>query len=120
MGLTKKRHYDSYSLAYKIHAVKLTHQTGIKTTEVAESLGIHSVMLYRWRMEYKNGTLSENKHMVQKVKPKKKTSLQGKSLAIDLTKAKKRIQGLEKALANREEELTILKKARRFFETNPE
>ncbi|WP_175574278.1 transposase [Teredinibacter haidensis] len=49
MGLTKKRHYDSYTLAYKIKAVKLSKKKGVKTIDVSAALGIPPVMLYRWR-----------------------------------------------------------------------
>lgn len=63
MGQTKKRNYDRYTLAYKLHAVKLADHPGVKAKDVAESLGIHEVMLYRWCMEHRRSELKENKHM---------------------------------------------------------
>ncbi|WP_367317730.1 transposase [Microbulbifer spongiae] len=48
MGQTKKRNYDRYTLAYKLQAVKLANHPDVRSKDVAESLGIHSVMLYRW------------------------------------------------------------------------
>ncbi len=54
MGLTNSKNYFTYTLAYKIHAVKQTQKKGVKAKDVAESLGIHPVMLYRWRQEFKN------------------------------------------------------------------
>ena len=109
MGLTKKAHYDSYTLDYKIYAVKLTYKPKVMATDVAEALGIHAVMLYRWRMEFKNGTLSENKHMRKK---KFKPSI---DYSTELQIANKRIAELEKRLSVKKEEVDILKKARRFF-----
>jgi transposase-like protein len=55
VGQTKKRKYDRYTLAYKLQAVRLANHPGVKATDVAESLGIHVVMLYRWQMEYRRG-----------------------------------------------------------------
>ena len=63
MGQTKKRNYDRYTLAYKLQAVKLANHPDVKTKDIAESLGVHPVMLYRWRMEHRNGELKENKHV---------------------------------------------------------
>ncbi|WP_057832305.1 hypothetical protein [Colwellia sp. TT2012] len=39
MGYTRKRHYDQYSLAYKLHAVLLASQPGVLAKDVASSLG---------------------------------------------------------------------------------
>jgi transposase len=119
MGQTKKRNYDRYTLAFKLQAVKLADIPSVTAMEVADSLGIHVVMLYRWRMEKKNGTLQENKHMKQaEPPPKKKIKRTDPAKAKDdeLIKATKRIRELERSLASTQEELDILKKARRFFE----
>lgn len=54
-----------------------------------------------------------------KPSPKRKASRPDPRVEKDaeLLKAQKRIQQLEKALKNRDEELELLKKAQRFFET---
>jgi len=117
MGQTRKRHYDRYTLAYKLTAVKLANHPEVKSCTVAESLGLHPVMLYRWQMEYRKGELRENRHMkTEDDSPKRRRADPGQSRAEELTAAKRRIKQLEKALAQREEELELLKKARRFFE----
>jgi transposase len=74
-------------------------------------------MLYRWRMEQNNGALCENKHMKKKIPPKKEKQRSDPLLIknAELLKANKRIKGLEKSLASAQEELDILKKAKRFF-----
>ena len=111
MGITRKSQYDSYTLAYKVHAVKMTKKKGVSTVDVATSLGIHPVMLYRWRQEFKEGRLSENKHM--RKKPERSQRPPEESQA--LKSAERRIKELEKRLAAKEEEVLILKKAKRFF-----
>lgn len=119
MGHTKKRNYERYTLAYKLQAVNLANHPDVKSKDVAESLGIHPVMLYRWQMEYRRGQLVENKHMKAsppspKRRPKRTDPLQAKE--DELAQANKRIRELEKALEMRTEELDLLKKAKRFFE----
>lgn len=119
MGQTKKRHYDRYTLAYKEQAVRLANHPGVTAKDIAEALGIHVVMLYRWRMEQKRGELRENKRMKAAKPPPKHTRKRtdpAKAKDDELVKANKRIRELEKALALRTEELDLLKKARRFFE----
>ena len=118
MGQTKKRKYDRYTLEFKHQAVILANNPSVKATEVANSLGIHVVMLYRWQMEYRRGELTENKHMKpRKLTPKRKAVHQDSLTAKneELKEAKKRIKELERSLENRTEELDLLKKAERFF-----
>ena len=55
MGQTKKRNYDRYTLGFKLQAVRLANHPNVIAKDVAESLGIHQVMLYRWQMEHRNG-----------------------------------------------------------------
>ena len=122
MGQTKKRHYDRYTLNYKRQAVMLANHPNVTAIDVAETLGIHVVMLYRWRMEWKRGMLRENKNMKKANKPPpKKTKPRKKPDAVrkkeeELIRANKRIKALERSLAATQEELDILKKAKRFFE----
>jgi transposase len=118
MGRTVKRNYDRYTLAFKLQAVKLADHPNVTAIDIAESLGIHVVMLYRWRMEKKNGTLRENKQMKKTDRPPKKATKYPDPMVekeAALLKATKRIKELEKSLASKEEELDILKKAKRFF-----
>lgn len=118
MGKTIKTKYDRYTLSFKLQAIKLADHPGITAIEVAESLGIHPVMLYRWRMEKKNGTLRDG-YPMKKKSPKKSTakrqSHSDPATEAELLKAQKRIKELEKSLAASQEELDILKKAKRFF-----
>tara|TARA_R110002072_G_C7876320_1_gene527640 strand:+ start:58 stop:441 length:384 start_codon:yes stop_codon:yes gene_type:complete len=125
MARTKKRKHDRYTLSFKEQAVKLANHPNVMAKDVAEVLGIHQMMLYRWRMEHNRGELRENQSMKppEDKSPKRKSNKRKKpdpfaAPEAEITKANKRIKELEKALANREEEIDILKKARRFFEKN--
>ncbi|BFN14219.1 transposase [Marinobacter sp. RI1] len=71
MGQTHKRSYDHYTLAFKLRAVRPANHPSVKTKDIAEGLWIHPVMLYRWCMEHRNGTLVENEH-IKKQKPSPK------------------------------------------------
>ena len=118
MGRAIKKRYDRYSLEFKPRAIKLANHPNITALAVAESLGIHPVMLYRWCMEKRNGTLRENNQMKKKPPETKKTAKRVDPLIekeAELLKAQRRIKELEKSLDARQEELDILKKAKRFF-----
>lgn len=118
MGKTIKAKHDRYSLSFKLQAIKLADHPDITAIAVAESLGIHPVMLYRWRMEKKNGTLRDGHGMKKKSFPGSTQKNPPNPLLekeAELLKAQKRIKELEKSLAASQEELDILKKAKRFF-----
>lgn len=119
MGHTRKRNYDRYTLAYKLQAVKLANHPDVRSKDVAESLGIHPVMLYRWQMEHRRGELKENKHM-KPVPPSPKRSPDRadplREAEDKLAAAEKQIKKLERELANRNDEIDLLKKAERFFQ----
>lgn len=120
MGQTNKRNYDRYTLAFKLQAVKLANHPNVKSKDIADSLGLHPVMLYRWQMEHRRGVLVENKRM-KPVKPSpKRRPRQADPMTAkeqELKAAQKRIKQLEKELANRNDELDLLKEAERFFTT---
>ena len=119
MGQTKKRNYDRYTLAYKLQAVRLANHPDVMSKDVAESLGIHPVMLYRWQMEHRRGELKENKHMKpKKPSPKRRVKRADPTQQAEdkLAAAEKRIKQLERELDNRNDEIELLKKAERFFQ----
>lgn len=118
MGQTKKRKYDRYTLVFKLQAVKLANHPDVKSKDVAESLGIHPVMLYRWQMEHRQHQLKENKRMkAEDPSPKRRPARvdPNRELTDQLALAEKRIKKLERELQQRNTELDLLKKAERFF-----
>lgn len=118
MGHTRSRHYNRYTLDYKLQAVKLANHPEVRAKDVAESLGIHEVMLYRWQMEHRRGELKANKHMKPETpSPKRRSSRTDpvRQKQDELDKANKRIARLEKELSTTLEELDLLKKLDRFL-----
>lgn len=104
MSKTLSAEYDRYSNEFKRLAVVLTHHPDMLALDVAQKLGIHPVMLYRWRMEMKNGDIPG--------KPK----LDEIDSEVDLIKANQEIRKLKKELKETQRERDFLKKAKRFFQ----
>lgn len=120
MGQTRKRHYDRYTLEFKTMIVKLANNPAVIAREVADTLGLHPVMVYRWQLEDRRGELRGNPYVKQdepkleKVSKPRKTDRE-KAADKKLKAAEKQIRKLERELAIREDELDLLKKAERFF-----
>lgn len=120
MGQTRKRHYDRYTLEFKQMIVKLANNPAVIAREVADTLGLHPVMVYRWQLEDRRGQLRGNPYVNQDKPDKPKAARPRKSereKAADkkLREAEKRIRQLERQLAVRDDEIDLLKKARRFL-----
>ncbi len=104
MPQTISTEYDRYTVDFKRLAVALTLHPDILATEVAEHLGIHPVMLYRWRMEMRKGEIP-GKDKVDDIVTE-----------TDIIKANRRIKQLEATLEETAMERDFLKKAERFFQ----
>ncbi|MCG7866455.1 MAG: transposase [Candidatus Thiodiazotropha taylori] len=120
MGLTRKKYYDRYTLEFKKIVVKLANHPGVMAKDVAETLGLHPVMVYRWQMEGRRGELRGNPYVTRQVQNGRspagsRKSEKEKIAEQKLKQAEKRIKKLERELANREDEIQLLKKAERFF-----
>ena len=59
--MTRRKYYQSYDDDFKATAVALSEIPGVLAKHVAESLDIHEVMLYRWRMEMRRGEIMATK-----------------------------------------------------------
>jgi transposase-like protein len=108
MGHTRKRHYNQYSLAFKLHAVLLASQSGILAKDVASSLGIHPIMLYRWCMEYRKESLfthplMKNHQMEKSFKEKKPASPEQSIIIIKIPRiiSEELFQIVQEGLKNR-------------------
>ena len=120
MGQTRKRQYDQYTLSFKKTIVKLANNPAVMAKDVAESLGLHPVMVYRWQMEDRRGELRGNPHVSRQTPsppPANRSRKTDREKAAEkkLREAEKRIRLLERQLANREDEIDLLKKAKRFL-----
>ncbi len=60
MGQTRKRHYDRYTLELKTMIVKLANSPAVMAKAVANTLGLHLVMVYRGQMDGCRGKLRGN------------------------------------------------------------
>lgn len=86
---------------FKIDAVKLVTERGLKVTEVSRDLGISKELLYRWKNDYeKSGT----------------SSFPGEG---NLKPEDEELRKLRRELANVKEERDILKKAIAIFSKEP-
>lgn len=46
-----------YTKEFKVKVVELTEGLDVQVVEIADILGLHPVMVYRWRQEYREGEL---------------------------------------------------------------
>ena len=95
--MARRKHYKYYTDQFKATAVALSNIPGVQAQDVAEALCIHPVMLYRWRMETRNGTLMASKKDI-KIEPELRSEL-------------KRLRKLEKEHKLLQQEHELLKKA---------
>lgn len=98
--MARSKHYHRYSDDFKARAVKLTHVKGVFSKDVAEALGIHPVMLLRWRSEYRRGIIRVRG---------KEISIEGKEVA-----ELKRLRKVERVYQLLNEEHALSKKAIQF------
>ncbi len=93
---------NRYPDEFKIRAVQLADHPDILAKDVAEDLGVHPILLYRWRKEYREGKFRQDKR-------KKKIKLDTKKVAELL-----RIQQLERENKKLRIENDLLKKTIEF------
>lgn len=91
-----------YGVEFKRTAVQLSQRPGIQVQAVAEALDIHPFMLSRWRKEFREGRL-------RPAAPAKARAPKAK-----LVREIRRLQALEHAHQELQEEHALLKKLIRF------
>lgn len=99
--MRRKDKHTFYNYQFKHTAVRVTDHPNIQSVDVAAALGIHPIMLYRWRQEMREGKIEDND-----AEARSRTKL---------LEAQSRIKQLERQLNQLREENVILKKAERFF-----
>ena len=93
---------NRYPDEFKIKAVHLADHPDILAKDVAEGLGVHPILLYRWRKEYREGKFKEDRR-------KKKIQIEAKEVSELL-----RIQELEREIKKLRVENELLKKTIEF------
>lgn len=81
-----------YSNEFKHKAVKLTLVPDNKVKDIAEGLGIHPMMLSRWRKEYRDGVLQGDGQIRKAMSKKKKSPTQKITELARLKKENARLQ----------------------------
>ncbi len=99
--MKRKEKHTFYNYQFKHTAVKITDHPNIQSVDVAQALGIHPIMLYRWRQEMRQGKIEDNDE-----KARSRTKL---------LEAESKIRKLERQVKQLREENVILKKAERLF-----
>lgn len=103
--MKKKEKHTFYNYHFKHTAVSVTNHPNILSVDVdvdvAKALGIHPIMLYRWRQEMREGVLKDNDQEARSTSK--------------LLSAEKKIKKLEAELKRVREENNVLKKAELLF-----
>ena len=95
---TKHYHYDD---EFKVQAVEMSLTDGFQVKQVADSLGVHPVLLSRWRKEYREGKFETGKRQVKRL--------------VDASQKPGKIASLEREVVRLRQENEILKKWQRFL-----
>ena len=101
MPKARPRAVQRYSDEFKLTAVRLSQQAGIRVKTVATALEIHPFMLSKWRKEARDGVLRGRVSVPTAVKAPPARDI-------------KRLQSLQRAHALLQEEHALLKKLIRF------
>jgi transposase len=99
--MRRKEQHTFYNYQFKHTAVAVTNHPNIQSIDVAEALGIHPIMLYRWRQEMREGKIQDNEKEARS--------------RSELLEAKAKIRALERQVKQLREENVILKKAERIL-----
>jgi len=91
-----------YSTEFKVRVVKLTESLDVTTADIAEIMGLHPVMVYRWRQEYREGKIIEQ--------PSRRISMSKPSATPPLSMSEKDIKKLLKENDKLKKENELLKK----------
>ena len=101
MARAGPRKTNQYGVAFKRTAVQLSRRPGIQVQAVAEALDIHPFMLSRWRKAFREGRLRAPARVERAPKAR-------------LVREIRRLQELERAHQELQEEHALLKKLIRF------
>jgi len=104
--ILSKERVARYSTEFKVRVVKLTLELNVDATKIAAIMGLHPVMVYRWRQEYREGLLVEI--------PTRRISMT-KNKATHTKQNQKEIKQLKKQLNKLQKENDFLKKWEQYL-----
>jgi len=102
-----------YSVEFKLKVIDLTEKLSVTSVQIAEALGLHPIMVYRWRQEYREG-----KFVAQPTRRISMTKEPGEKPVISKEaseKEKSALKRLRKELAELKKENDFLKKWDRYL-----
>jgi len=104
--IKSKERVLEYSEEFKYRVVELTNRLNVDAISISDALGLHPVMVYRWRQEYREGKLvdkpSRRISMIKHSKDKREDS-------------SKELKALRKKVKELEKENDFLKKWDRYL-----
>ncbi|WP_444904261.1 transposase [Microbulbifer sp. CnH-101-E] len=83
-----------YSTEFKVRVVALTNQLKVDTTTIANIIGLHPVMVYRWRQKSREGKLVEKPS--RRINMTKTTKTQSQTDDKEIRRLKKQVEKLQK------------------------
>ncbi|WP_413662302.1 transposase [Microbulbifer sp. CNSA002] len=83
-----------YSTEFKVRVVALTNQLKVDTTTIANIIGLHPVMVYRWRQESREGKLVEKPS--RRISMTKATKNRSQTDDKEIRRLKKKVEKLQK------------------------
>ena len=96
-----------YTVEFKVKVVELTEQLDVKAIDIAEVLGLHPMMLYRWRQEYREGKFV--------ARPTRRISMTKETRSPPTDKEKSELKQLRREVAELRKENDFLKKWDRYL-----
>jgi len=106
--IRSKERVIEYTVEFKQKVVELTEELDVKAVDIASVLGLHPMMVYRWRQEYREGKFVS--------KPTRRISM-----TVDppdhpeRAKEKSEIKRLQREVADLKKENDFLKKWARYL-----
>ena len=91
-----KERVIEYSIDFKIKVVQLTDNLDVNATQIAEILGLHPVMVYRWRQEFREGKLIAEPTRKISMNKEDTEQLRSKEERSELARLRKQVVDLKK------------------------
>jgi len=96
-----------YTVDFKLKVVELTDKLDVSTAQIAQVLGLHPIMVYRWRQEYREGKFI--------ARPTRRISMTKESPESPSAKEQSEVKKLQREVAELKKENDLLKKWDRYL-----
>lgn len=96
-----------YTVDFKLKVVELTDKLDVSTAQIAQVLGLHPIMVYRWRQEHREGKFI--------ARPTRRISMTKESPERPSAKEQSELKRLQREVAELKKENDLLKKWDRYL-----